>query len=217
MNHSLPNLACQTIPQALVPSASRLIATSFYDNPAHIYLCPDDQTRLEQLTWLLGLNLQLQLKYQAESFCYPKNNTVQAMGFWTKPNEVVVGLGAKIKGGLYKVPFKMGWDGFKRTMEVSAGIDNHLQRTMGTKQPYRYLNNMVMEESLRGKGWGSQILQQQFDLIRQQNTKAVLALSTQRYWTVQFYERLGFEVLLEEKIGSGALAFVNWTMRKVLG
>jgi len=216
MNTNSTTLDYTEITTELQPSAAQLIAASYYDNPAHIYMCPDDNTRLQHLEWLLGLNLKLQLKYGAESFCYPENGEVKAMGFWTKPNEVIVGTGAKIRGGLLKVPFKMGWSCFKRVMEASAGVDDHLERTVGSQQPFLYLNNMVMEESRRGKGWGSKILEKQFEDISVKNPNAVLALNTQRYWTVKFYQRLGFKVLLEEKIGTGSLAFTNWTMRKIL-
>ena len=206
----------QKITPELHSSAAKLIAAAYYDNPAHIYMCPDDNKRIQQMEWLLGLNLNLQLKYGAESFCYPENGVVKAMGFWTKPNEVIAGMGAKIKAGLLKIPFKMGWDGFKRVMTASAGTDEHLKRTIGTQQAYLYLNNMVMEESRRGKGWGSKILERQFEDISTKTPNAILVLNTQRYWTVKFYERLGFEVLLEEKIGSGPWAYTNWTMRKDL-
>jgi len=216
MNINSHPIDYKEITKELQLSAARLAAAAYYDNPAHIYMCPDDSARLKQMEWLLGLNLKLQLKYGAESFCYPENGVVKAMGFWTKPNEVIVGTGKKIKGGLLKIPFKMGWNGFKRVMEASAGIDDHMQRTIGNEQPYLFLNNMVMEESRRGKGWGSKILKKQFEDITAKYTNAVLALNTQRYWTVKFYERLGFEVLLEDKIGTGSLAFTNWTMRKVL-
>ena len=216
----IPNtssIELKEISAALIPSAAKLVAASFYDNPAHIYLCPNDKTRLAYLTWLLGANLKLQLKYGAESFCLSKDDTTRAMGFWTKPNETIIGMGAKLKAGLWQVPFKMGMDGFKRTMEVTAGIEDHLKRSMKTVQAYRYLNNMVIQEDMRGKGLGSQILQKQFQIIANQTPNAVLALSTQRYWTVKFYERLGFEVVLEEKIGTGILAFKNWTMKKYCG
>ena len=216
MNTNSQALDYKSITTELQPSAARLAAAAYYDNPAHIYMCPDDKARLKQMEWLLGLNLKLQLKYGAESFCYPENGEIKAMGFWTKPNEVKVGTGAKIRGGLLKVPFKMGWSGFKRVMVASAGIDDHLQRTIGTQQPFLFLNNMVMEESRRGKGWGSKILKRQFEVISAKTPNAVMALNTQRYWTVKFYERLGFEVLLEEKIGTGPFAFMNWTMRKTL-
>lgn len=204
----------KTLSESLLPSAAHLIASAYFDNPAHIYLCPDDKTRIQQLEWLLGLNLKLQLKHGAESFCYPEDGVVKAMGYWTRPNEVKVGLLDKIGAGLAKVPFKMGWSGFNRVMETTAAVDDHLKRTLGTTQPYLYLNNMVMEESRRGKGWGGKILQEQFKLIAARTPNAVLALNTQRYWTVKFYERLGFKIVLEEKIGIGPLAFTSWTMRK---
>jgi len=52
-------------------------------------------------------------------------------------------------------------------------------------------------------------------LISSKTPDAILALNTQRYWTVKIYEKLGFEILLEEKIGTGPLTFTNWTMRKI--
>ena len=196
------------------PSAAKLLSTSFYDNPAHIYLCPNDATRQAQLEWLLGTNLRLQLKHGAESFCIAEDGKTKAMGFWTKPNQIKVGLIPQIKGGLLKVPFKMGFSALARVMEVSSSITEHLNRTMGATQPYRYLNNMVIQEDRRGKGLGASILRQQLATIQTNEKDAIFALSTQRYRTVRFYEGLGFEVLLEEKIGKGALAFPNWTMKR---
>ena len=207
---------CQLITPDLQHSAARLAAASYFDNPAHIYLCPDEGKRLHQLEWLLGVNLNMQLRYGAKSFCYPKNGQVVAMGFWTRPNDNVISTFKKIQAGLLKVPFKMGWDGLRRVLETSSSIEAHLKKAIGIHQDFLYLNYMVMEESRRGKGWGSQILEHQFEKILKEESCRVLALSTQRFWTVRFYERLGFEVLLEEKIGSGPLAFQNWTMKKQL-
>ena len=200
----------------LESSAASLAAASYFDNPAHIFLCPEESTRIPQLEWILGVNLKLQLKYGAESFCYPENGAIQAMGYWTKPNSNGINTLSKVRAGLLKVPFKMGWDGFKRVLEASAGIDDHLARTLGIQEDYLYLNNMVMVEHKRGKGWGAKILEHQFEVLQKRETPITLALSTQRFWTVRFYERLGFEVVLEDKIGSGPLAFTNWTMKKIL-
>ena len=188
------------------PSAAKLVASSFYNNPAHIYLCPNDATRQAQLEWLLGTNLRLQLKHGAESFCIAETGQTRAMGFWTKPNQIKVGLLQQIQGGLLKVPFKMGLSALSRVLEVSAGIAEHLTRTMGETQPYRYLNNMVIQEDKRGKGLGSSILQQQFTTFQTKEKDAIFALSTQRYRTVRFYEGLGFEVLTwKKKLGKDRL------------
>lgn len=198
------------------PSASQLLADCFFDNPAHIYFCRKKTTIKAELAWILGLNLKLQLKNGAESFCLAENNMTKAMGFWTKPNEIKISLLQKIGAGLYKVPFRMGLSALSNMMEVTEGIEDHLHRTMGKTQPYRYLNNMVIQPKLQGKGLGTKILQKEFTRIQAKEANTILALSTQRYWTVKFYERLGFKVLLEEKIGKGDFAFTNWTMRKDL-
>lgn len=205
-----------SIKSNLQQSAAQLAAVSYFDNPAHIYMCPDERKRLRQLEWLLGLNLKMQLKYGAESFCYSEKGMVKAMGFWTQPNKIKINNGIKIREGLLKIPFVMGWSGFKRVLVASAGIQGHLDKTLGPNQPFRFLNYMVMEESRRCKGWGTKILEKQFEVIRSKDPNAVLALTTQRFRTVRFYERVGFEVLLEDKIGSGKNAFTNWTMRKIL-
>ena len=206
----------QKISEKLFPSAALLSAKAYFDNPAHVYLCPNNKNRLEQLTWLLGVNLRMHLNNGAQSFCYSENGKVQAMGFWTQPNEVTINTITKIRAGLLKVPFKMGWKGFLRVLETSAAIDEQMKKVLGIKERYRCLNYMVMEENRRAKGWGTRILNNQFEIISKVEPNAVLALNTQRYWTVQFYERLGFEVVLEEKIGRGHLAFTNWTMKKIL-
>ncbi len=205
-----------TIKPSNYSSAGHLLAECFHDNPAHQYFCRDASTIKAELAWLLQLNLKLQLANGAESFCITENDITKAMGFWTKPNQIKIGLWAKIKAGLLRIPFKMGWAALPRVLEVGDGIEKHLHQAMGTKQPYRYLNNMVIEPTWQGKGLGTKILQQEFEKIKAKEKNPVLALSTQRYWTVKFYERLGFEVLLEDQIGSDELAFTNWTMRKIL-
>ena len=211
----MENLNLSPILPINYPSAAMLLADSFFDNPAHIYLCPDEATRPTQLAWLLGTNLKLQLNHQAESFCIAENHQTKAMGFWSKPNQIKVGLVQQIQGGLLKVPFKMGFSALSRVLEVSAGITEHLTKTMGDTQPYRYLNNMVIQEDRRGKGLGASILRQQFATIQAKEKDAIFALSTQRFRTVRFYEGLGFKVLSEKKIGTGPLAFTNWTMKRV--
>lgn len=211
---SLPPIT--TIQPQNYSSAGKLLAECFHDNPAHLYFCRNAATIKEELTWLLGLNLKLQLAYGANSFCITEKEVTKAMGFWTYPNQIKVGLWAQIKGGLLRIPFKMGRAAFTRVMEVGDGIDKHLHRAMGTKQPYHYLNNMVVEPTWQGKGLGRKILQQEFEKIATKEKNAVLALSTQRYWTVKFYKSLGFEIILEDKIGSDNMAFTNWTMKKIL-
>jgi GNAT superfamily N-acetyltransferase len=202
-----------TIQHKHYPSASKLIATAYYDNPAHIHMFPNAGKRLQDMEWLLGENLKLQLKHGAKSFCLVENGIVQAMGFWTKPNNYKVGLMAKIQAGFLQAPFKIGFHSFLRVLNASSTIEKQLQ-TVLQNQSYWYLNNMVMQEAQRGKGLGSKLLQQEMETIRQDDKNAVFALSTQRISTTRFYKRLEFEIKLEERIGKDETAFTNWIMVK---
>ncbi len=214
MNDPVKNF--KPITPDLYTSAGMLAATAYFDNPAHIYLCPEEATRFKQLEWLLGAILKMHIKKGAESFCYPENGVIQAMGFWTTPNETKINFMTKVKAGLLKVPFKMGWSGYKRVMETSSEIDRHLELSIGLNEKYLFLNNFVMQENRQCKGWGSKILEHQFELISEKSKYSILVLTTHRFWTVKFYERHGFEIIFEEEIGTGPNAFTNWTMKKTL-
>jgi GNAT superfamily N-acetyltransferase len=192
----------------LLASAAELIAESFFDNPPHVYICPDPSTRLARLEWLLGNNLRLQ--DLRASFCLAEGRTVEAMGFWTQSGPRP-GLLRMLRSGLLMAPMRLGWSGVRRLFEVSGGVDRHLERAMAGR-PFWYLNNMVVRKHLRGTGVGSRLLREQLPIISELAPGHAIALATQRPENVTFYQRLGFETVLTEKIGSGPRAFQNWIM-----
>lgn len=203
-------LPVRAIDDALLPSAAELVADAFHHNPAHVYLLPDPATRRAKLVWLLGGNLRLQ-RGRWRSFCLAEGAAVRAMGFWTRSTDPAPGLLPQIREGILAAPWRMGWSGLRRLGEVTAGIDRHLEEALG-ERPYWYLNNMVVDASLRGSGIGTTLLREQLRLLREADPGARFALSTQRPENVTFYGRLGFSVLREGRIGRGPGAFVNWVM-----
>lgn len=94
---TLPTIT--TLKPSNYKSAGKLLAECFHDNPAHQYFCRDASTIKAELAWLLHLNLKLQMANGAESFCITENDVTKAMGFWTKPNQVKIGLVKKIRAG----------------------------------------------------------------------------------------------------------------------
>jgi GNAT superfamily N-acetyltransferase len=193
----------------LLDSAAALLAESFFSNPAHTYLCPDPRRRLAQLEWLLGGNLRLQ--DLGASFCLAEGPVVDAMGFWTRSTAPKIGTLRKIRAGLLGAPARLGWAGVRRLFEVTGEIDRHLERAM-EERPYWYLNNMVVRERLRGTGVGTRLLREQIPAVAKSEPTYAIALSTQRPENVTFYQRLGFEVVLDRIMGSGPGAFRNWVM-----
>jgi GNAT superfamily N-acetyltransferase len=186
------------------------VAEAFFSNPAHIYFCPDEGTRLAKLEWLLGGNLKLQSDLSM-SFCLADGNIVDAMGFWTRSSAPRIGTMQKIRAGLLEVPFRFGWKGMQRIFELTGAVEHQLERTLG-RRPYWYLNNMVVRESLRGTGIGSRLLREQLEIVAGDEPTYAIALSTQKPENVVFYQRLGFSSVLDEVIGRGPRAFRTWIM-----
>lgn len=211
MNPPIENFKCISI--ELQSLAANLAARAYFDNPAHIFLCPSERSRLIKLEWLLGLNLNMQLKYGAKSFCYTENGKILSMGFWTEVENSSINTLTKIKEGLLRIPFKFGISGFRRVLIASNKIESHLKKSMVSTENCLQLNYFVMEENRRCKGWGSKILSHQLNLLKKDMIYSSAVLNTQRYWTVKFYEKHGFKIIHQEKIGYGPRAFTNWTMQ----
>ena len=202
----------QTLDVRDLDSASELLAMSFYDNPAHIYICPNDEKRLSTLRWLLGSNLKLQ-KDLSKSFCLSEQGKVQAMGFWTRLPHAAPTLVAQVMAGLLLAPVRLGFSGLSRLTAVTSGIDNHLKLAFGDRQHW-YLNNMAISPSLRGKGLGGKLLHESLAKLKSNLPLFPAALATQRPENVSFYMRVGFRVAWEEEIGTGAGKFTNWIMER---
>ena len=194
----------------LFPSAGELLAQAFFSNPAHIYLCRDPRTRAARLEWLLGRNLRAQPDLR-NSFCLAEGSVVEAMGFWTKSTAPDIGFRARLRAGILVAPFRIGLAPLRRAFEVTREVERHLEHALGDR-PFWYLNNMAVRERLRGSGIGSRLLREQLRSVTQQDPSLAIALSTQRAENVAFYERLGFRVVWDERIGAGPGAFRNWTM-----
>ena len=203
--------AAETITVERLPSASRLLADAFFDNPPHVYIWPDPATRREHMEWVLGSNLALQDRER--SFCIARGDDLDAMGFWTIHGEPGPSRFAQLRAGAWRIPFRLGLACTRRLGEVVGAIDRSAERVLGD-EPAWYLHNMVVDERLRGTGVGTRLLGEQLERIGRLDPGARCILDTQKHENVVFYRRLGFEVVSEETVGSGELAFTNWVMTR---
>jgi GNAT superfamily N-acetyltransferase len=197
-------------------SAGSLLAEAFHDNPAHIYLFPDEGRRARTLGWLLRRNLEVQAPL-AHGFCIsraaesPAGRRVVAMGFWHAPGEPTVSPRALLRPGFLAVPLRCGLDTTRRMIEITGILEEEKRRAVGST-PVWFLNNMVVSKELRGSGVGSEMLGRELR-ERIDPTGQAAALATQRPENVSFYRRLGFEVAgFRERSGRHSPPFPNWTM-----
>lgn len=194
----------------LLAPAADLLTDAFFSNPAHVCIRPDELTRARRLRWLMGFNVRAQARV-GEGFCIASGGRLDAMGFWHAPNTREPGLLALVQDGLLAAPFRLGWSGVERMLEVSGRVEELRRAALGVRGAW-YLHNMVVREELRGTGIGSALLRAQLDDVLGREPRHAAVLATQRPENVVFYRRLGFEVASEVQIGAGPQRFVNWMM-----
>ncbi|MDJ0848853.1 MAG: GNAT family N-acetyltransferase [Myxococcota bacterium] len=202
--------AAAELPRHAFRSAAELLTDAFLDNPAHVYLLPDEGRRPPRLLWLLTRNLSVQAEL-GRSFCVlDERGSVDALGFWHPPGTPSVGLGTLLRHGFGLALFRLGPGALRRLLETVDAIETQRLEAQGDA-PAWYLHNMAVRRRSRGSGVGSRLLGTQLaQLVDPTGRPAVLA--TQRPENVVFYGRLGFEVASERTLGTGPLAFRNWVM-----
>ena len=198
--------------------ATELLTEAFYDNPAHVYIFMSNElNRLKAISWAFRINLNLQAS-AGNSFALVESDKpigerqIKQMAFWHPPNSDSISLMSMVREGLLIMPFRFGWRIFQRVIEVTQEFDAIKDRVTN-RQPVWYLNNMVVAKELRGTGVGTRVLRHQLESVVEPSGFPAI-LMTQKAENVMFYRRLGFEVMMESKIGSGKHAFTNWCMMR---
>ena len=196
-----------------------LLTEAYYNNPAHVYICPHETTRAKLLKWALKANLKLNLappKAIGNSFALveegkpPGTRKIEAMAFWHPPQRESPGLTNKLKSSWFTRPWKFGKANYQRLAEVMTAFAQIEKKVLNGKQAW-FLNNMAVAEELRGKGIGTKVLHQQLGLVVKPSGFPAI-LMTQREANVRFYQKLGFKVADESVIGKGEDAFINWCL-----
>jgi GNAT superfamily N-acetyltransferase len=201
--------AARELTPDLHAQAGELLAEAFHTNPAHVWICPDEQTRARKLRWFLGRNVEIQARV-GKGFCVVDDRGLGAMGFWHAPGTKEPGLAMMLRHGLWLAPFRIGLSSVLRMMDMLEHVEARRRTLLAGREAW-YLHNMVVRRDLRGTGIGSALLAS--ELPRVFALKACPAvLNTQRPENVVFYQRLGFEVAAEQRVGSPSDGFFNWMM-----
>ncbi len=192
-------------------AAAQLLADAFFDNPAHAYIYPDDETRQRKLEWLMRVNLNAQLDVGASFGERAADGSIAAMGFWHPPGAPSANLAKLAKYGFLAMPFLHGIPAFRRMLHVVDQIESRRVAVLEGRESW-YLNNMVVAPAARGKGLGSEVLRAELR-TRVDGSEAPASLTTQKIENVKFYKGLGFAVIDDRRVvDSNGEGFDNWIM-----
>jgi GNAT superfamily N-acetyltransferase len=212
-------IVLRTLPRSRRRDAAILAARAFCDSPAYVHILRGDRTfRLEALVWLFERNIALVQDESAldPTRCLFSSSDSITSFFWLRHFATPVSLSSKIRAGLLWFPILFGTAPFRRLLSIGDKLDETtrcvVQKHISSDflKETLVLERMVVDPSLHGRGLGSACL----NSALASNAKAPVVLSTQLQRNVDFYSRIGFHVVLEQRFGAPGdpFGFRSWWM-----
>lgn len=191
--------------RAQISDAGKVLGRAFWDDPAAIYIMPDDAARSEQLTWFMtGAARYGDLFGSAHTTA----DTVEGAAIWLPPEETHVTDEKMSQAGFDELPDRLGEDGYERFGNMFGRMDELHERDV--PEPHWYLFILGVDPPRQGQGLGSAIIQE--GLSRADAAGLPCYLETMKARNVPFYEKHGFQVVVDEIIPGGGLRL--WTMKR---
>jgi len=187
-----------------IKEAGQVLGQAFYDDPAVIYVEPDDGKRLRPLTWFMGTAVRYGHVYGNEVFVNAKE--VQGVAIWLPPGGYPLGLARMIRAGILLAPQKLGLGPFVRFTRLMNWAE-HLHKQNAPPQHW-YLQWLGVDPPRQGQGIGSALMQPV--LARADAAGLACYLETANARTLPLYQRHGFEVVTEGDAPKGGPH--TWTM-----
>ena len=188
-----------------VEDAGRVLNRAFWDDPAAMYVIPDDATRSEKLTWFMT---------QAASYAdlfgepYTTAENVDGAALWLKPGEWEMPEERMAEAGFGDLPEVLGEDGYERFGNMFGYMEELHQRD--ASEPHWYLFILGVEPARQGQGVGSSLIQ---PILRRADEDGLPCyLETMKARNVPFYQKHAFQVVVDEFVPSGGPRL--WTMKR---
>lgn len=196
---------------ALIAQGGDVLVSALLDDPAWVWTFPDPELRARGVGFLepriLGVHVPLANCWATID---PGGRRVLACSAWCPPRRRP-GMLAFIRHGLAQVPLIVGLAAFLRMMQAQA-VMRAVQREYSPEPASWYLHTLGVAPEAQGRGVGSQSLCQILqDVVDPSGLPATLF--TSKPVNLRFYERAGFEVLHEERVGDEK-GFTFWYMAR---
>lgn len=178
-----------------------VLSRAFYAEPNFVYMLPDERVRRAALPWFFRFVVQLGL--QGGVVC--TTPSTEGGAIWLRPNRSVTFRDTVRTGGLM-MPFRFGWRGFRRSLQLDREIGQVRKRV--APDQHWYLLALGVAPSKQGHGLGNALLHPVLNCANTDNTPCYLETFKERL--VHFYAQHGFTVVAEERVPKGGPPF--WAM-----
>ena len=191
---------------AQIAESGDVLGRAFFDDPLTTWVLPDDAKRAKILPWFFAKAATVGHRY-GEVYTTP--GRVEGNAIWLPPGGTKLTIPRMAATGMLMAPLKFGIPTFLRFMKVL----NHLEHLhdLAVPEPHWYLFVLGVDPPRQGQGLGGTLLAP--ILARADADNVPCYLETQKTRNVTFYQKHGFEVVVEEDLPGGGPR--NWTMKRL--
>ena len=188
-----------------IEEAGEVLGRAFFDDPATIYVLPEDAERADSLPWLMTGAARY-------GHIYGEVNTtaagVKGAAIWLPPENWEMSRERMEEAGLGELEARLGPEAHERFTDLFGHLGELHERDV---QPQHwYLFFLGVDPPRQGQGVGSALIQPV--LARADRERLPCYLETAKEINVSFYKKHGFEVVVEDDLPGGGPRF--WTMKR---
>ncbi len=193
------------LPQTQIKDAGEVLARAFHDDPLFIWVLPDESKRARVLPWFMTFFARYCHRY-GEVHTTAEN--VEGTAVWVPPGRYPMSVTRLMLRGWILAPLKLGTRGYGRMMSAV----NYWEKLHKRDVPPRhwYLMILGVDPPRQGRGIGAALLRPA--LAQADAERLPCYLETVKARNVPFYQRHGFEVLVEGDLPRDGPHF--WTMKR---
>ena len=187
-----------------IKESGEVLGRAFFDDPLTSWCVPNDATRAKALPWFMAKASDLGHRWGE---VHTTAGAVEGSAIWLPPGKTKVTLGQMWRVGLLLSPLKFGPSGFMRFMKVMNTFEHLHDRDMAV--PHWYLFILGVDPPRQGQGLGGVLMS---DVLARADAEGLPCyLETQKTINVPFYQKHGFQVVVEDDIPNGPH---YWTMKR---
>jgi GNAT superfamily N-acetyltransferase len=185
-----------------------LLARAFLEEPAFIFMLPDPTARAKGMTWLFERWLRARSEPSRGDRTLVDDAGPGLLVGVDPEGEADVPFWTMLRLGLVAMPFVFGAGAFRRFLAIDADVKRRHAAELTV--PHHVIDILAVDPAAHGRGIGGALLGAYLGGVDRLQSPAYLITHNPR--NVGFYERAGFQVIREARVGEeGPIA---WSMRR---
>lgn len=191
-----------------VKTAGVVLGRAFYDDPITLYIFPNDQERKKVLKHVFRTIVCIGITHGVVHATSPN---LEGIAIWIPCKRFKEKTSWFLRCGGLTLGIRIGLKTAKRSNPIRNFLEEVQAEIISDK--HWYLNELGVDPTFQGKGYGSSLLRHMLNKIDEQGLPVYLETSLEK--NVKYYEKFGFKLIKEALIPGTDVN--QWFMLREIG